>query len=165
MYIFFFFPSFFLQKGITKYIFDVYGSAPPKVFSIRIAGKDLTFGNCFKCPIHAQLFQVSDPVMMDAIVNDPSQQLTLFSESMLPLIKNLFALTSETVLGVGEQTKDASHTMLKGSEVDAAFERATEIARPIIESVREGVNSSSLFQVWCIFSLWLFCNKAPDSRV
>lgn len=97
--------------------------------------------------------KVSDPVMMDGIVNDPDRQLTTFSESMMPLIKNLFQLGKDTVVAVGEPTKDASHVMLKGPEVDAAFERATIIARPIIDSIPEGVHSSEMFQGFALLCI------------
>jgi hypothetical protein len=37
-------PQVLLEGGITSYILRVYATSPPKVFTVRLAGKDMTFG-------------------------------------------------------------------------------------------------------------------------
>jgi hypothetical protein len=53
------------------------------VFSFKLLGKEMVF--------------LSDPDLIELILKDSQQQLEVFSTAMLPLLKNLFLLTPDTV--------------------------------------------------------------------
>ena len=111
-------PHVIRAGGITNFILEEFKDCPP-VFSFVLGGKTMTF--------------VSDPELLSALANDPKRLTASFGESVLPLIKNLFQITRETVESCGEATKVASHTLLKGPEIDSMFERAVSVARPMVE--------------------------------
>lgn len=143
-------PLVISEGGIGLYLDKKFRSLnKPTHFTIRLMGQDM---------VH-----IADPAMIDAVLVDSSNHLDSFAAAILPLLWRLFRIPGHLATDpeIGGKSLEASHLLMRGPEIDKMFQRAVEVAQPIIQ----GVTASGQEQMVDLEFLYRLAFKATVTGV
>lgn len=89
---------------------------------------------------------VTDLSMLRSVLEDRRGEWSSFGLSVLPILERLFRIPAALALDdrVGEATKEASHLLMKGPEIDAMFDRAVKITLPMLDQTFAGAQKQTI---------------------